>query len=71
MKSYWMLGMKYIRQNCQRTIVTVLGVTVTVMLLFAGLNLAYSYLLHERESERSRQDYELSLIHISEPTRRP
>ncbi len=62
MKSYWMLGMKYIRQNCQRTIVTVLGVTVTVMLLFAGLNLAYSYLLHERESERSRQDYEFVLF---------
>lgn len=62
MKDYWMLGMKYIKQNRQRTIITILGVTVTVLLLYAGLNLAYSYLLSEREAERSKQDYEFVLF---------
>lgn len=62
MTNYLAFGMKYIKQNHQRTIITILGVTVTVLLLYAGLNLAYSYLLHERETERSKQDYEFVLF---------
>lgn len=62
MTSYMMLAMKYFQQNRKRSLITVIGAMITVLVLYTGLNLAYSYLLHMREAEREKQDYEFVLL---------
>lgn len=62
MTSYIMLAMKYFQQNRKRSLVTVIGATITVLVLYTGLNLAYSFLLHTREAEREKQNYEFVLL---------
>lgn len=62
MTSYIMLAVKYLQQNRRRSLITVLGAAAAVMVLYTGLNLAYSVLLHSRVVEREKQDYEFVLF---------
>ncbi len=59
---YKELAVKYLRLNRGRSIVTIIGVMITVMLLYGGLNLAYSYLLHTREEVRQESDYDFVVM---------
>lgn len=47
MKHYWEITSRYLKQNKKRTMFTIFGVALTVLLLYAGLNLAYGYLLQQ------------------------
>lgn len=49
MKHYWEITSRYLKQNKKRTMFTIFGVALTVLLLYAGLNLAYGYLLQQRQ----------------------
>ena len=60
--SYYMLAIRYLKQNIRRSVITVTGVALVVMVLYAGLNLAYSLLLNKRAEERAKQDYEIVLF---------
>lgn len=62
MTSYLMLAMRYFQQNRRRSLITVIGAAITVLILYTGLNLAYSFLLHIREAEREKQNYEFVLF---------
>lgn len=62
MTSYMMLAVKYFKQNRRRSLITVIGATITVLVLYTGLNLTYSFLLHIREAEREKQNYEFVLF---------
>ncbi|MDE7367771.1 MAG: FtsX-like permease family protein [Lachnospiraceae bacterium] len=62
MTSYMMLAIRYFQQNRRRSLITVIGAAITVLVLYTGLNLTYSFLLHTREAEREKQDYEFVLF---------
>lgn len=62
MKHYWEITSRYLKQNKKRTMFTIFGVALTVLLLYAGLNLAYGYLLQQRQAIREQEDYELILF---------
>lgn len=62
MTSYLMLAMRYFQQNRRRSLITVIGAAITVLILYTGLNLAYSFFLHIREAEREKQNYEFVLF---------
>lgn len=62
MSDYKELAVKYLKANKTRSIITIIGVAITVMVLYGGLNLAYSYLLNEREMTRHEKDYEFVLM---------
>lgn len=62
MTSYVMLAVKYLQQNRRRSLITILGAMITVLVLYTGLNFAYSFLLYARQMEREKQDYEFVLL---------
>ena len=62
MRDYKDLAVKYLKANRSRSIITIIGVAITVMVLYGGLNFAYSYLLNERERTRQDKDYEFVLM---------
>ena len=62
MEDYKKLSIRYLKLNKRRSIVTILGVTVAVMVLYILLNLAWSRLLKERKDLRQTQDYEIVLF---------
>ena len=62
MTNYMTLAFKYIKSNFRRSIISVIGVTLTVLVLYSGLNLAWSFLLQARAEEREERDYELVLF---------
>lgn len=62
MGDYKKLAMKYLKANRARSIITIIGVAITVMVLYGGLNLAYSYLIHARDEERKNNDYEFVVM---------
>lgn len=62
MKNYRMLAIRYLKQNKQRSIITVLGTTLTVMILYFLLNVGWGYLLQTRQDMRESQDYEFVLF---------
>lgn len=62
MKSYKLLTVRYLLKNKQRTAITVLGVTLSVIVLFTIMNLAYCYVLTQREEIRAQGDYEIVLL---------
>lgn len=59
MEYYTDLAFRYIKMNKRRSVLTVMGVTVAVTLLYAILNLAWSYLLNYRDWLRETRDYEI------------
>lgn len=62
MGDYKELAKKYLMANRGRSLVTIIGVVITVIVLYGGLNLAYSYLLHARDEERKDKDYEFVVM---------
>ena len=62
MGDYKDLAKKYLRANRGRSLITIIGVVITVIVLYGGLNIAYSYLLHARDEERKDRDYEFVLM---------
>lgn len=62
MEHYTDLAFRYIKMNRRRSLLTVLGVAVSVMFLYILLNLGLSYLQNYREYLRERSDYEIVLF---------
>lgn len=62
MEHYTDLAFRYIKMKKSRSILTVLGVSVSVMLLYIILNLGWCYVLNERADIRSLYDYEIVLL---------
>ena len=62
MGDYKDLAKKYLKANRGRSLITIIGVVITVIVLYGGLNIAYSYLLHARDEERKDRDYEFVLM---------
>ena len=62
MESYMDLAVRYVKHNKRRSILTVCGVTVSVMVLYVILNLFWSYLLNYRNDIRKEADYEIVLF---------
>lgn len=62
MKHYRELAFRYLTMNRRRSIVTILGVTMSVIILYSLLNLGWSALLKYRENIRAEKDYEIILF---------
>lgn len=62
MEHYTDLAFRYIRMKRERSLITVLGVAVSVMLLYMILNLGWCYLLNDRAWIREHKDYEIVLF---------
>lgn len=62
MESYRQLALRYLRANRVRSILTIIGVAVTVAALYAGLNIAYSRLLNMRDEVRETSDYDFIIM---------
>lgn len=62
MKDYKLLAVKYLQKNKRRTATTVFGVMLSVIVLYTIMNLAYCYVLTQREKIRSQEDYEIILL---------
>lgn len=45
MTDYKKLAAYYLKANKKRCVITILGVMITVVVLYAGLNFFYSYML--------------------------
>lgn len=56
------LAKAYLRSGKARSVITIIGVAITVFVLYGGLNLAYSYLLTYRDKVRQEQDYEFIVL---------
>ena len=62
MENYFDLGIRYIKHNKRRNILTACGVMAAVTVLYIILNLSWSYLLNYRSELRKTQDYEIVLF---------
>lgn len=62
MTNYLGICRKYLKSNRKRSIITIIGVVITVVVLYAGLNLAYATLLNQREATRKEADYDFVLL---------
>lgn len=62
MESYMDIAIRYVKHNKRRSILTVCGVTVSVMVLYMILNLFWSYLINYRNDIRKEKDYEIVLF---------
>lgn len=62
LRGYTDLAKKYLYAGKLRCVVTIIGVAITVMVLYGGLDLAYSWLLAQRESVREQYDYEFVIM---------
>lgn len=59
MKGYKELSKLYLKFQKQRTILTVMGVSVAVAILFTILTLYFSHFINERDKVREQADYEM------------
>ena len=59
MKNYLYLSVRYLKLKKKRSIVTIIGVSVAVIVLYVMLNLCWSWLLDARENARKDNDYEI------------
>ena len=59
MNNYRQMAVRYLKLNKKRSMVTVIGVTVAVTVLYTMLNLGWCWLLQERKTLREQQDYEI------------
>ncbi len=62
MNNYKELAVKYLKLNKRRSTLTIIGAALSVMVIFLALNLAWSYVLHERETIREENDYEIIVL---------
>lgn len=68
MTDYKKLALYYLKAGKRRCIVTIMGVTITVAVLYTALNFGYSYVLQKRQDVRKEADYEI--VFLSEDTDR-
>ncbi|MDE6434556.1 MAG: ABC transporter permease [Lachnospiraceae bacterium] len=61
MTDYKMLAVYYLKHNKKRSITTILGVVIAVLVLFVLLNIALDYFLDQRTAAREEADYDLVL----------
>lgn len=61
MTDYRILAVYYLKHNKKRSINTIIGVTLAVLVLFVLLNTAMNYFLNQREEVRTKADYDLVL----------
>ena len=62
MEHYTDLAFRYIKMKKSRSILTVFGVAISVMLLYIVINLGWSYILNDRAKIRETADYEIVLF---------
>lgn len=62
MTDYKKLAIYYLKASKRRSMITIIGVAITVIVLYAGLNLAYSFFLNGREEVRKEADYEIVFL---------
>jgi len=61
MTDYKILAVYYLKHNKKRSITTILGVVIAVLVLFVLLNIALDYFLDQRAAVRKEADYEIVL----------
>ena len=66
MTDYKKLALYYLKAGKRRCIVTIVGVMITVAVLYTALNFGYSYVLQTRQDVRKEADYEI--VFLSEDT---
>lgn len=62
MENYRQLALRYLKLNRNRSMITVIGTAITVVVLFTILNLGWCTVLDIRESLREDQDYEVVFL---------
>lgn len=62
MTDYRKLALRYLKLGKRRSIVTGIGVMITVIVIYAALNYGYSYILHQRQEVRKTADYEIVFL---------
>ena len=62
MDNYISLAMRYLKLNKKRTYLTVFGASVATMILFAVLNMGWSYVLNQRKVIRADKDYDIVFL---------
>lgn len=70
MTDYKQLAWKYLKYNKKRTILTVLGVSLSTMILFAFINSVLSFYVTERNTAREELKYEAGFLCPSEAVAR-
>lgn len=59
MENYKQIALRYIKLNKKRSVITVIGVVITVTILYTLLNLSWSAILYDRETIRQEENYEV------------
>ena len=54
MTDYKKLAIYYLKASKRRSIITIIGVAITVIVLYAGLNLAYSFFFERKGRSKKR-----------------
>lgn len=62
MTDYKKLAAYYLKANKKRCVITIIGVMITVIVLYAGLNIFYSYMLQQQKDVRKEADYEIVFL---------
>ena len=62
MIDYKKLAAYYLKASKKRCVITIIGVMITVIVLYAGLNIFYSYMLQQQKDVRKEADYEIVFL---------
>lgn len=62
MTDYKKLAAYYLKANKKRCVITIIGVMITVIVLYVGLNIFYSYMLQQQKDVRKEADYEIVFL---------
>ena len=62
MTDYKKLAFYYLKAGKRQCIVTIVGVMITVAVLYTALNFGYSYVLQTRQEVRKEADYEIVFL---------
>lgn len=62
MTDYKKLAAYYLKANKKRCVITIIDVMITVIVLYAGLNIFYSYMLQQQKDVRKEADYEIVFL---------
>lgn len=62
MTDYKKLAAYFLKANKKRCVITIIGVMITVIVLYAGLNIFYSYMLQQQKDVRKEADYEIVFL---------
>ena len=62
MTDYKKLAAYYLKASKKRCVITIIGVMITVIVLYAGLNIFYSHMLQQQKDVRKEADYEIVFL---------